>query len=565
MATIFAHLTTLSIVGYRTSFQEMSDPQAVGAFGPPLSPILSQPLPLNRAVYFPLYERRDASGQAGILPNFGSLYYNRVHVRPIETDVGNVSTTISYQVEVWNAFFSSKLLTSLVEIGTDGINVLNGIAQGGQFGALQSAMYDIEVTPEGPGEIDAEIRWVLGGDYGFHTIIGNRVVLFPFKPASPISEEFSWLTNVLRTYSSEQRIALRKHPRQSWAMKYKQWGEIQSRINSAMWGRNYKPFGLPIWTDVTYIRSSISAGTQTIYLDTRYFDYRTEGLLVLLYRDDLTNETKEISAVYGDRLELVRPLENTFPDGAMAMPVVICQPEGGLVREDIGNDVTVSSIRFRALENLEYVTPAPETYLGYEVLGSWNYRLSGSVNSSILHPVVVVDNQTGPWDVFPYRSEPDEMWDWSWASNSQEERWEVKMFLMRQRGRQKSFWAHSRRKDITLAATVPTSSSEWTVANMGQEYLDVIGDPRHVEVVLKNGNTYRREIIGVTETAEDKQTQILEVSATMPEEVSPEDVDRISYMRLVRFNSDDAEIIHGQGIQSSLTMPIITVPQPTGL
>lgn len=565
MATITSHFTAPPIVGYRASFATMPDPQPIGGIGPPFVPFLNQSLPLDRAIYYPLYERRLPSIVAAVAPNFGDLYYNRVHVRPVETDVGNVSTTISYQVEVWNAYFTSQLLSSLVEIGTEGINILNGIAQGGQFGPLQSVLYDIEVTPEGPGEIDAEIQWVLGTDYGLHRIIGNRVVLFPFKPASPISEVFSWLTDVLRTYSSEQRIALRKHPRQSWVMKYKQWDTVQSRINSAMWGRNYKPFGLPIWTDVTYLRSSIPAGTQTLYLDTRYFDYRTEGLLVLLYRDDLTNETKEIATVYDDRLELVRPLENDFLDGAMAMPVVICQPEGGLVREDIGNDVTVSTIRFRALENLEYVTTAPETYLGYEVLGDWNYRLSGSVNSSILHPVVVVDNQTGPWSTFPYRSEPDEMWDWSWISNSPEERWDVKMFLMRQRGRQKSFWVHSRRKDITLAATVPSSSSEWTVVNMGQEFLDIIGDARHVEVVLKNGNIYRREIIGVTETSEDKQTQILEVSAVMAENVSPEDVDRISYMRLVRFNSDEAEIVHSQGIQSGLTMPIITVVQPTSL
>ena len=524
-------------------------------------------LELNRYIYFPDKETFPNAISGTLGDNFVNIYYEKIHVNPPSFDAGNVSTTISYDVEVWNSFFTPKLLTELVALNAEGINVLNGILEGGTYGALENSIYNVEVTPEGPANIDADLRWTFSTDFGSHNIIGNRLVLFPFRPAGPITETLQWMTNVLRSHSSEQRIALRKHPRQIWGMRYKQKDSVQARINSAMWGRNIKPFGLPIWTDVSYLYDPITSGTDTIYLDTRYFDYRENGLLVLLYRDDLTNEAKEIAEIYNDRLVLTRPLETNFPDGALAMPVVICMPEGGLVREDIGNGVTVSNIKFRAIENLEYVTSPEATYLGYEILDDyWNIRRGGNVASSILHPSVIIDNQTvETWDVFEYRDKPDELWDWSWVADNPEQRWNNKMLLMRMRGRQKPFWISTRVKDFELADIVASSASEWTVYNMGQNYLELIGDPRHVEILLKDGSIYQMEVVGLTDTSTDKSTQIIEMSDIFGIEVAPEDVERISYLRLVRFNSDEAVITHNLGIYSEVTMPLITVEQPTGL
>lgn len=501
---------------------------------------------------------------ANLLPSYTEEYYDRIHVLPSSFDAGNVSSTISYEVEVWNAFFVPRTLTAIDQIDADGINVLNGKIPGSTFGVLESDIYDIEVTPDGPPAIEALLKWTFGVDFGTHVITGTRLVLFAFKPAAPITEKLAWKTNVMRAYSGEQRVALRKHPRQTWDMRYKQSeGELQSRMNSAMWGRNFKAFGLPVWTDVTYIYSSIAAGTTTIYLDTRYFDYRVEGLLVLLYRDDITNEAKEILEVYDDRIVLKRPLEMAFPDGAMAMPVVICQPEGGIVREDIGNDVNISQIRFRAIDNLEYNTTAPETYLGYEILLDYNIRRSQSVQSAIVHPSVTVDNQTGPWDTFAYREQPDEIFDWSWVADNPEARWNNKMFLMRQRGRIKPFWIKTRRPDFILAETMAGSSTSMPVKNMGQEKLDLIGDTRHIEVVMKDGTEYRRIIDALGSESTDKQTQYVEINSAFGVDILPEDVDRISYLRLVRIDTDEVEIEHSLGIYSQFTVPLITVEQPT--
>lgn len=530
---------------------------------PQLTPTLSAP---NVPNY--LYKGNQPATQlnnAGLSAIYTDLYYYRIHVVPSSFDAGNVSTTVSYQVEVWNSFFVTRNLTMIDTIDADGINILNGIAPGANFGPLESSVYDIEVTPDGPPAIEATLKWTFGVDFGSHVITGTRLVLFAFRAAGPITERFEWLTNVMRAYNGEQRIALRKHPRQSWDMRYKQsQADIQSRMNSAMWGRNYKPFGLPIWTDVTYIYEGISAGTTVIYLDTQYFDYRESGLLLLLYTSDLNNEAKEILEVHPDRLVLKRPLEKNFPDGALAMPVVICQPEGGMIREDIGNDVTVSKIRFRAIDNLERVTSPVSTYKGYEIIDDYNIRRSQNVASAILHPSVTVDGQTGPWDTFAFRQYPDEIVDWSWVADTPQKRWENKMFLMRQRGRQKVFWIRTRREDFILAETWGQSTTTMPVKNMGQELLELYpAQVRWIEVVLNDGTVFTRQIVGLSSESPDRLTQYIEVDAAPPSDILITDVKYIGYLRLMRFDSDVVDIEHAQGIYSQFTMPLITVEQPT--
>ena len=565
MPSINASITTLPPIlsGYSSPLN-FGSPQPLGGAGAPLSGQITNNVILNRYIYYPTTARPFSQKTVDIVSDYSNIFFNRIHVLPADVNVGNVSTTISYEVEVWNAYLEPNLLTLLQKLDAEGINVLNGHPQGTTFGPLESSIYDIEVTPSGPPVIEAIIKWTFGSEYGTHSIIGNRLILFPFRPAGPIVEILQWRTNILRAYSAEQRISLIKHPRQIWEMRYKSLQpSVQSRINSAMWGRNFQPFGLPIWTDVTYYYQALVAGQDTIYFDTRYFDYRQEGLLVLLYQDDITNESKEIAEVHDDHIVLVRPLENNFLAGALIMPVIICQPEGGLVKEDIGNDVTVSQIRFRALENLEYITSAPESYLGYEYLREWNIRPGGgSVKSSIIQPSVTVDSETGPWDVFAYRSLVDESVDFSFVADNSQDRWKNKMFLMRRRGSAKPFWVSSRRKDFVVTQQIGSTAIEITVENMGQENRDLEGSNHHIEIILKDGTEFKRGVIGLSSTSLDKEEQIIEISDSFGQQIDPDEIDRISYIRLVRLDTDEIQITHNLGIYSEFTIPVITVEQP---
>lgn len=566
MATINAAIVSLSpIASSYTSPMNFGAPQPLGGVGTPVASQIAINAVLNRYIYYPTNAPPPyAQISAAKTEDYTDLFFDSLHIIPAETDVGNVSTTISYKVEVWNAYLSSNLLTLLQKTNAEGINVLNGHSQGTTFGPLESSIYDIEVTPDGPATIDALIKWTFGIEYGTHAITGNRLILFPFRPAGPIVEILQWNTDIIRSHSSEQRISLIRHPRQIWEMRYKSIApSIQSRINSVMWGRNLEAFGLPIWTDVTYYYQAIPIGTTQLYFDTRYFDYRQDGLLVLLYQDDITNEAKEISEVYDDHIVLTRATENAFSSGALIMPVIVCLPEGGLVKEDIGNDVTVSQIRFRSIENLEYVTSPSETYLGYEYLREWNIRPGGgSVGSAIIKPSVTVDSGTGPWDVFAYRSIVDETVDFSFVADNPEQRWENKMFFHRRRGKAKPFWVSSRRKDFVVTQQIGSTATELTVENMGQEHRDLEGTQHYFELVLKDGTEFKRAIVGLSSESLDKQEQVIEISDSFGQQIDLDEIDRVSYIRLVRLDTDEISITHSLGIYSEVTVPVILVEQP---
>lgn len=101
------------------------------------------------------YPGRELPVYGAIEPGFGADYYNRVHIVPDSLNVGNLLSTQTRPVEVWNAHRSTKLLSGISQSGTDGMTLIEPYAAPTTFGVFESRTYTLQVGTAGSPVIDA--------------------------------------------------------------------------------------------------------------------------------------------------------------------------------------------------------------------------------------------------------------------------------------------------------------------------------------------------------------------------------------------------------------------------
>ena len=70
-------------------------------------------------------------------PSFLDDYYYRVLVRPRSIVLGYLVSSQSREVEVWNAHFAGKLLSSITDVGLDGIDLAEPVPAPTTFASLE--------------------------------------------------------------------------------------------------------------------------------------------------------------------------------------------------------------------------------------------------------------------------------------------------------------------------------------------------------------------------------------------------------------------------------------------
>ncbi|MDJ0954772.1 MAG: hypothetical protein QNJ81_13935 [Acidimicrobiia bacterium] len=504
--------------------------------------------------------------QAGkAVVDFTDIFYNRVAVIPSFLDVGNVSSAQSFQVEVWNGFFENRTLTAINEIDAEGIVISGGVPVGGTFPQLKSFLYDITVEADGPPIINAFIQWVLSADSGELNIIGNRLNVFGFEPDSQLTETLGWKTDIIQSFSGEQRIRVRDAARQSFEFTTQADNGIQTRINNLLYGWQDKVFALPYWVDAVKHPTAINALDMTIFFDTTFLDFRAGGL-ALIWENDYTNEAVEIDTVEADRLNLLREVVNDYPNGALVIPIVRATVQGGLRRQIGRGDDTRSVITFRGFDNVENDDQAPVTWTefeGIEVIDAANIQF-GSIDSNIILPERVVDNISGVFDYFPERDFTAETANQGYIVRTKEDRFNLRNFFYRRRGRLKPFWYDTNRPDYEVIETIAASSINIVVFVANQKFLDIAENNFALHLVLKDGTDFYRNLVGLSSEDLGNNTETLEIDVAFGQEILPEEVDRLSLLILSRFSIDDIPFEHfvGEGVITRVSVPLVSIKNP---
>ncbi len=493
-------------------------------------------------------------GQSG---GFGRLdWYDRIHILPASIALGNLVSTQTRTVAVWNAWRNTaQMLLAINASSAEGIAMSGQAAPVLAFGALQERDWQIAITPSGPPTIDALLQWIFGnGTTVGLSVTGGRVVLWPFLPNTDYDETLSWKTDVIPSFNNEQRIALRRAPRQEFNHEFFLNEAQFSRAKAITTQWSHRVYAIAVWADVTKLFGGLAAGSTFIGFDTSNADYRDNDL-VMLWVSDTQTIAIETTTITPLGINLKLPLEDDWPPCYIA-PVRFARTLSGIDYKRGPNRNILAQGSFEVDKNVDLGNEGSyPVYRGKPVLTD-RTAVIGDVRERIARTIEVFDNGSGPVQV-------ENTTDWArhvqsigFIKNTRQEAWALRKWLHARRGRQRAFWLPSWNADLTILEDVAETSSTITVSFINYPTYYEIKD---ILIQLKNRTRiFSRILSGATNAAGN---DVLALSAQVGVAFPTSEIDFVSFLSHVRLDSDRITFNHQQVGQVRVSVPVVETPE----
>lgn len=483
--------------------------------------------------------------------NYTDDFYNRVYIETALIDAGGVVGTQERSVWVWNAYLDgSKTLSALVEEDAEGINVLGQPAPPLAFRPLQVRTYTIQITTDGPPTIAALLTWDFAdaNDVSL-AIVGSRVIGWAWPPdwKTPIVERLEWMTDVIPAYrGEEQRRALRLRPRKSYEFAFATEGRDRRLLESAVWNWGARVWAVPLWHEGQSVTTPVAAGASTVVADPTDRDLQAGGLAMFVGATARDFEVVEIESAAPGAIVLKRPTAKAWGAGAMFYPARAARLSPDVALPRFTGDVVSGRARFDMTDPDNWT--ANDGGVLYRDLPVLELRpnWTAGVEPAFERTVDVVDAGTGAWAV-------DDRWQlpahsiragWTFLSRADVAAWRARLYALR--GRQGAFWMPSWSLDLALVAQVLDAVTSIDVEHQGvTSYLRTDPNRRDIRVELVDGSIFYRRIVSSLEL--DADTERLNLDAAFGRTINPGDVVAISFLTLVRLNSDAIELAFWTG------------------
>lgn len=494
-------------------------------------------------------------------PNFD--FFEDFHVIPRSFDFGNVLTTQTEDIEVYNAFrHSAEMWNAYINHAGSGITLIGMPSLPVSVPRQSGIQMQLEVSPSGPPNVDSTLEFQFDVGDIFVPIKLQRVVLFDVQPELPYTETLQFLTEVIRHKDgSEQRNSLRKSPRQifEWDVFLEDNRERQ-RVDSVLFGWQSSVFGIGMWHELTRLSAATTIGTTVLSVKTTdYSDYRVGGL-VLIFKDQFTYDVLELLSLTGTTLTLKSGTLNAYGVGVKVMPMRTAVLEGSVTGDRYPVNLQKIQARFRVIDNDVSLadTSAFSTFNSKVLLDDLN-GVSRTMPEAYEQDLVVLDNKTGitfqesPWDRNRRGSAK------TFLTNTQQGLWNVRRLLHALRGRQVSLYLPTFYHDLTVTDNLVSGNNTINVQNVGYTQFVRQRQPRNViRIRFVDGTSLIRTITNSAVVDATKET--LTLSANWPTGYTVAQVSRIEYLEKVRFDSDSFRIFYELGDRTvKVTAPVKVV------
>ncbi|MFC5525208.1 hypothetical protein ACFPPA_05575 [Rhodanobacter ginsengisoli] len=501
-----------------------------------------------------------------LLRSYFEDFYYRVYITPTRLDLGNLVTAQTRSITVWNAWpDQSQSLTDLQMIGADGITATGEGALPLAFNPLQQRVWQVSVDTIGPAVIDATLSWLFAGlDPVEASITGNRLIAWMIAPdwANNLTESLAWLTDVQNAVDgSQMRQPCLPVPRREWEFTAIAEGADRRIVENALFDWSSRKWALPVWVDVTWLKSTIPAGTSVIAMDTTGLDF-VEGGLVILYTSASSYELGEILTLTTASITLKQPTVNAWGKGARLLPCRTATLTDFPTLRRKSDQQIQTQVRFQAAEDCEWPAIAPAAlYLGIPVLETRSNEPE-DLAAAYGRQIVKIDNDIGAPTIDDFSDLTWPTQPFYWLVHGRADRAALRSLLYWFQGRGNALWLPSGNDDVTLLTTVASGATAITVAWAGiTRHLHGQPGRRHLRIELKSGAVYYRR---VTDSAEvDEETEQLAIDSVLGVTVTPAQVLKISWMMLATLNSDRVELghVHESAGQATAAVTFIGVPK----
>lgn len=491
----------------------------------------------------------EANGRALAGQRMGAhLYdwYYRVHISEQRLDLGNVVSTQTTAVYLWNAYLEPRTLAAIDGLA-EGVELSGQPAAPLLFTSLQEREWQVSVTPDGQPVLDARLAWQFdnGAAAGLR-ITANRIIAWAFAPdwGDGVTETLTWATDILRSETGmEQRRAIRLAPRREFEAPMLFEGRERQLLDLSLFGWGSRVWALPIWPDIQLLATGVAAGATNIACATAGRDFRAGGLALLRGESAFAVEVVEVLSVESTGLILKRTTQQAWPAGSRLYPARAAQ----LMEQPSSSRLTDRAerldVRFLVVEACDWPAVMPATlYRGWSVLEERPdesedltrayQRLLLELDSGSALPLLT-DNAGLAFPVLQHR----------WLLDGRAQQAAFRSLLYALNGRQAALWVPSHADDLSLAATVSDVATTIDIEAIGYtRFGQSKPGRRDIRIELRDGSVLHRRITGSTALSADVER--LAIDSALGRQVTPAEVLRISWLVLCRLDSDSVTIKH---------------------
>ena len=470
-------------------------------------------------------------------------WYYRIHVIPGALDMGNLVSSQSRDVLLWNAYLAPSMLSAFASEGLNGITVTPpvGLAPPTQLKALGLYEYQVEVSVAGPPTISASVTWTIEGVEYRVPITGRRVIAFAFAPNwnRQVEETVEFRATVLTNHDgSEQRASNRARGRRTFDYTTLVKGTEAQRFDSLMFGWQGRMFALPLWPEESALSEAVPAGSTVLQVPTTDRSFVAGGLL-MVYRDSALTEVREIEDVQGNTITLTSGLSLAWPAGTAVLPALVGTLTPAMSGSRLTDNLTEVPVRFSAEPSATSANAsgaAAATYLGVELYLRRPNWISG-LSFEWASDAVLLDTGTGRTAITGRSGVSQLTKGHNWTLKGLGDVSAFRGWLERRGGRAVPVYIPSGFDDFTLVEAAVSSDTGIECRQNAYETV-VDGHParRDVLILFRDGTHLARRVFSA-ETTTEGHTRLV-FTESLGRDFTPADVKRISFLGLYRLASD---------------------------
>lgn len=352
-----------------------------------------------------------------------------------------------------------------------------------------------------------------------------------FRPQSGFSQSLEWLTDIIRSKTSEQRIALRAFPRVQYNFKHKLDRKSYQIAKSILMAGIYCQ--VPDWS-LRYT-ATLSAGSNIVAtIGAHAFVVDDE---VVLWTSDLVFQVANVTAITSTSITIdVVNTSGTF----LLMKMVDSNISGGISGSAGGDLWSDISLTAECLKPINYGTYTASTYRSKPVY-PFQSVVEDSLSERISWPTETVDNELGIFEVFKTRNKVDSVVSIR-TLLTDTSTLDVLKWFQTILGRQQEFYASSGFADFSLVQAAASGATTIRVYGKHQ-YLDV----DDIQIKFVNGSTVNLDINALAQgpLTNGEYTTDITFTSTIGTAIDPSQAIKISKLYLLRQNVDRIELTHG--------------------
>lgn len=489
-------------------------------------------------------------GASSDLNSIGESFYERIIVIPRVISVGNILATIVIEIDLYNSDRKNSVdFESFTNNAGAGIVITDLPGLPVTLGAEQSQLLTLNITTDGPPSIDGSL------DFGFDSglsvsipVTGNRIVMFPFRPETPLQERLRFLTEIFEHKDGgEQRVSLRSFPRQEFLLNLLQEeGSEATRVELLLFDWQARVFGLPVWTEPMIATQAIAVDDTIVQVASTDFTDLRAGGIAMAYTDDQTFEALEVTSFDATSITFASPFGRAFPAGTEILPVRAAVTESIARGSRRARGLRSFRLRFRVTDNNTgdiADASAFSSFLGDVFLDDPNALDGAALGETFERQLTVFDNLTGKisvesrWDVHKRAHRK------GFVTRTRQRLWEIRQLLHFLRGRQVSFWMSTFHREIEPTQLLLSGTATLTIDNVGYaRFVQDRASRDRLRIRLTDGTELFRQVVNSSEI--DEAEEQLTLDANWPNNIQVDEVERIDFLEKVRIDADDIAIEH---------------------